>query len=447
MSFQTTVLKRLSEITGWISAVIEKTKSIDELPVQEALVETSKVHVSNNGKGESLEIKKIIESVPKADLTTTKNAITNSSIDTAKGNPFLTVSYKSVNVTGDANGALVTFDKDIITASFAESTTLSNVIFIKKSSVTEQLEQRALSMLNTSGREVYFTLRESKLSSVNSDFKTVQTDVRGYFKTDEVTVPNTGSDYTAYEISASNMSSGSSEAEDAIITLSLINTPSSSGGGASPTGLEKISIGNNQYGYGIIGRDTGKYGTIGWRAKDLSYSNSTGDYGATGRDSFAAGYNNKASGISSTTFGDHNIASAFASTAIGAFNVASSGYTFCSGFQNEASGESAQALGQGVSALSYGEVALGVYSTLYSPGGKGYNEPTDRVLNVGNGFDNDNRSDAFTIFKSGAAVFHPISKLDVQNPMPGMMIMDKDDGNKLKMHDGTNWNKVTTTVE
>ncbi|WP_438423268.1 hypothetical protein [Aquimarina macrocephali] len=63
MGFESVVTKRLQEIVVWINSVIESSRNIDELPVQEILVETSKLHVSNGGASESLEVKKIKDNV------------------------------------------------------------------------------------------------------------------------------------------------------------------------------------------------------------------------------------------------------------------------------------------------------------------------------------------------------------------------------------------------
>lgn len=61
MSFQTFVTERLAAITALINAISTNAKKIEELPIQEVLNTSSKIHVSKGGISESLEIQKIID--------------------------------------------------------------------------------------------------------------------------------------------------------------------------------------------------------------------------------------------------------------------------------------------------------------------------------------------------------------------------------------------------
>lgn len=125
-------------------------------------------------------------------------------------------------------------------------------------------------------------------------------------------------------------------------------------------GLERLNEGNG-FGYRLGEKAPANYGDIGLNAVDLSNSiSSSAVNGATGETSFAAGQDTKASG-----------------------NVS-------------------YANGLGVFSRSYGETATGLFSTDYVPTSTTAVNANDRVFNVGNGTANNNRTDAFTILKSGA---------------------------------------------
>lgn len=63
MSFQTFVTQTLAAITERLNAITTNAKKIDELPVQEVINTSSKIHVSRQGISESLAIGQIIEAV------------------------------------------------------------------------------------------------------------------------------------------------------------------------------------------------------------------------------------------------------------------------------------------------------------------------------------------------------------------------------------------------
>jgi hypothetical protein len=149
--------------------------------------------------------------------------------------------------------------------------------------------------------------------------------------------------------------------------------------------------------------------------------------------SFVIGNDNTASGYASSVVGNDNIASGYASSVSGGFDNTANGYagtvgggrfntasgsdatvgggdantanstssTVSGGYTNKASGHYSSVIGgRNNTAASYGETVTGFYST--EPGGTPHAvEITDRLFNVGNGFDDANRSDAFTILKSG----------------------------------------------
>jgi hypothetical protein len=195
-----------------------------------------------------------------------------------------------------------------------------------------------------------------------------------------------------------------------------------------PTGLKTIDEGNG-IGWRLIGQDPNNYGSIGLNAVDLSYSNFSYEYGATGYSSTAMGNLTLASGGNSTAMGSHTVASGAYSTAMGndtkaigdfstaigastkALGVTSTtmGYlTEASGYHSVAMGSGTKALGtastamgSGTEAPSFAEMAIGSYNTTYEPTGiESWNE-NDRLFVVGNGTSDTNRNNAFTVLKNG----------------------------------------------
>lgn len=104
--------------------------------------------------------------------------------------------------------------------------------------------------------------------------------------------------------------------------------------------------------------------------------------------SMAGGLNNRASGTFSLAFGSRNIASGDYSSVIGGFeNIASGQYSFAAGYSNRA--------------VSGYETVLGTYANLYTPNDPIGFDGNDRLFTIGNGYDQNHRSDAMTILKLG----------------------------------------------
>lgn len=171
------------------------------------------------------------------------------------------------------------------------------------------------------------------------------------------------------------------------------------------------------------------YGNIGSNAVDLSFSTSSGTRGATGFNSFAAGRNTTAShdqtvamgdgsqatGIRSVAIGSQNIASGSSSVAIGSSNTASGGYAVAlgrsnvasvenataMGYGNTASGQISIAMGRGNTANSYYSTFIGGWGTVFTGQNAVNRVATDILFNIGNGTDNNSRSNALSLFKNG----------------------------------------------
>ena len=154
---------------------------------------------------------------------------------------------------------------------------------------------------------------------------------------------------------------------------------------AASTGLEATDEGN---GLGLVkvGRNAANYGNIGNGAVDLSSSGSASTTrGATGQFSTAMGSSTTASGYASTAMGQSTIAQGDWSTAIGESTTASGFFS--------------TAMGWDTTANAYYSTAMGRHNV---GGGNGFSDiATDPLLEVGNGADDANRSNALTILKNG----------------------------------------------
>jgi len=156
---------------------------------------------------------------------------------------------------------------------------------------------------------------------------------------------------------------------------------------AIPRGLEQITEDGNT-GWRLVGVDPNNYGPIGSNAKDFSYSDApSSTRGATGNYSTAMGRSIEATGNNSTAIGRSTEASGYNSTAMGS--------------STEASGDYTTAMGVVTTASSYAETAIGIFSTDYTPMSPNFWYENDRIFNIGNGYSNQNRSDALTVLKNG----------------------------------------------
>jgi hypothetical protein len=125
------------------------------------------------------------------------------------------------------------------------------------------------------------------------------------------------------------------------------------------------------------------------------------DIGNIGNYSNAWGYNTTASGSSATAFGENTIASGQASIAMG-FNASATGeFAKSIGNLTSATGRISTAMGTGTIAPSFAEFVVGRLNTEYTPLNTENWNNADRLFVIGNGFDNDNRSDAMVVMKHG----------------------------------------------
>lgn len=113
----------------------------------------------------------------------------------------------------------------------------------------------------------------------------------------------------------------------------------------------------------------------------------------------AVGSSNESTASAAVALGYANQISAQNSTALGSVNNVSGSYSTAVGVGNVVVGSYATAIGNLLVAPANNEVAVGAFNTNYTPA----DDSTDRAFVVGNGIDNDTRSNAFVILKNGNA--------------------------------------------
>lgn len=269
--------------------------------------------------------------------------------------------------------------------------------------------------------------------------------------------------------------------------------------------LEKLDQGNGE-GIIIRGRDQDNYLPVGNRAVDLSYSDNAFPLsGATGTNSFTANSKTIASASDSAAFNTANVseqgsfavnqsintgfyafswgsgeargtnsmaggvgciaeqqgsvatgtstkATGFSSNAIGQETEALAPISSASGHLSKTRGNVSYAGGQNNETDSHGETAIGTYGTIQSgnPSDTAF-IPTDRLLNVGNGFINPissviTRSDALTLLKNGLMTLPSVTN-SLITAASGKAVVTKEylvsvlpiiDGSETKINAGTN---------
>jgi len=143
---------------------------------------------------------------------------------------------------------------------------------------------------------------------------------------------------------------------------SIVEVGANSGGGTS-TGLEKITE-NAKSGWRLVGENPLNHGDIGTSSVDLAVNPiSSTTIGATGDQSFAAGYMTTASSQFSTAFGKDTLASGICSVAVGYATTASGGYSDASGNNTIASGICSTSRGYYATASGTYSVSVGYHTT------------------------------------------------------------------------------------
>ena len=171
----------------------------------------------------------------------------------------------------------------------------------------------------------------------------------------------------------------------------------------SPTNTASGTV-STAMGFGTTA--SGQYSTamgIGTTASSLA-STAMGYYTtASANYSTAMGFFTTASGVASTAMGYDTIASGEVSTAMGLNNMASGDRSTAMGYQTEASGSSSTAMGERTRASDRSSLVIGEYNLL---GSTVTNSATQFSLDntafvIGNGTNENNRSDALTVLFDG----------------------------------------------
>ena len=232
---------------------------------------------------------------------------------------------------------------------------------------------------------------------------------------------------------------------------------------ANISGLEAIDEGNG-IGWRLIGRDVLNYGNIGVYAIDLSFSatpsltrGATGAYSSTlgGIDNTSSGaYSIVSGGLSNIAEGTYSSISGglnnnitntgtYSSIAGGYNNLASNTYSLVSGgIDNSSTGVHSAILNGSINlasgifstvingtrqtAFSAFETVMGHYATEYTPNDAGSIDLADRLVTVGNGIDEDNRSDALIILKSGLITAPSLTNAMIDTSATGKEVITVD---------------------
>ncbi len=202
-----------------------------------------------------------------------------------------------------------------------------------------------------------------------------------------------------------------------------------------PSGLIALDEGGG-VGYRLFGRDPDYFGTIGEDAIDFSYSDTIGDNGATGLDSFAMGINVKASGYLTTAFG---------------FEVDSSGNgSFTNGYNIVETGFNNSVFGVGHRLTGNTTTIVGLAANEINSGIGSFNTPlTKPLFVVGNGFVTDDdptfpvesRSDAFITRLNGSVEAPSLTNALISADTTGRILITKD---YLATFSGTSGGSGTT---
>ncbi len=190
-----------------------------------------------------------------------------------------------------------------------------------------------------------------------------------------------------------SLAMGASTVAEGTFSIALGQGSKAGGFGAVALGSGSQSLGDNALAVGS-GSVASQYGSVAMGEGAL----------ARGKFGFALGHGPQALGDYSVALGDQTLATGIFSVAMGKGSVAN-------GEQSVAFGGTAQAdyslsLGVGTVASSYGSLVLGRYNyDLISLTNEGVSPTTwvenDPILVVGNGTDQDNRSNAMILYKDG----------------------------------------------
>ncbi len=148
---------------------------------------------------------------------------------------------------------------------------------------------------------------------------------------------------------------------------------------------------------------TGYVGGDQWNKDNVGdYTFATGyETKASSIGSFASGINSTASSFTSVAMGYMNTASGVYSTAFGYTSTAQGYYSLAAGNTVQTTGSSSFAVGEGTIAKAVGGATTGRYNNNSDNPDAFTPVATDRIFQIGNGSDNNNRNNAVTVLRNG----------------------------------------------
>ena len=132
------ILQQLAVLKSWVEGVISKQKKIDDFPVQDDIVASSKIHVSNNGDSQSLTVEKIarksLDYLPLSDSISSNSTVTVAS----------SLAIKTVNDKVNINASDIT---NLETSKIAISDIVNNLTSTATNKTLSALQGKVLKQL------------------------------------------------------------------------------------------------------------------------------------------------------------------------------------------------------------------------------------------------------------------------------------------------------------
>lgn len=172
------------------------------------------------------------------------------------------------------------------------------------------------------------------------------------------------------------------------------------------------------------------------------YSSAFGDGSqANGKNSFAGGLSSLANADGSFSFGYTNYTTGIRSVAFGQSNIASGAFSFITGTGNQTTGRATFAAGEGLQGISMNSAVFGRFNAAF--GLTDQWRSADPILEIGNGSNHIDRSNAFLVLKSGRVGIAP----GMESPVAQLHIFQQQDtlggGLRLSAMNTGYWEMVT----
>jgi hypothetical protein len=179
---------------------------------------------------------------------------------------------------------------------------------------------------------------------------------------------------------------------------------------------------NEGNGNGIVraDRDPTYFGNIGLDAFDISFSNTVGDYGATGEQSFAAGYENRASGYGTFVIGNECSANGIVSIVTGYYQSETG---TC--YANFLAG-----VGHSITGGAYATI-VGQFANVVANNPNNVNDSNNTMFAVGNGTATtqgtlQGRSTAFQVYRNGRVIASSLTTALITADVTGKILTTKE---------------------